>query len=105
LSNKPCVAVAKELIFGRLDEDRILYNEEFKGKAIRTKEHANPVYIVPGHNISIEKATELIKSVVNSDYKMPYPLHLAHKNLVKLKKNEETFSEKNAVEGKTEVEA
>ena len=84
--NKPCIGVAKELIHGRLDEDRIIYNEDLKGYGVKTKQFANPVYVTPGHNISIGSAVEIIKKLNIEPYKLPLPLHLAHKYVNKLKK-------------------
>ncbi len=86
LSNKPCIAVSKTLILGRLDEERILVHNEVKGFALKTKEFANPVYLTIGGNISLETALAVIKKCVNREFKMPYPLHLAHKALLELKR-------------------
>lgn len=79
LVNKPCIGVAKELLFGRLDEDKILVDEKIKGMAIKTKQFANPVYITPGHGIDLDTSVELIKKMSVEDYKLPLVLHLAHK--------------------------
>ena len=86
LLNKPCIGVAKELLFGRLDEDRIIVDNELKGMAIKTKEFSNPVYVSPGHGISLDKAVEITKSLIRDPYKMPLPLHFAHKLANKEKK-------------------
>ena len=88
LANKPCIGVAKNLMFGRLEEEKIVVNNEVKGFALRIKEFANPVYITPGQNISVETAQSVMSKLVNPEFKMPYPLHLAHKNLIRLKKGE-----------------
>lgn len=87
LTNKPCVAVADSLIFGRLEEEKIMVNNDQKGVALKTKEFANPVYLTLGHNLSLDTAQNLVKKWINTEYKMPYPLYIAHKNLVKLKKS------------------
>ena len=86
--NKPCIGVAKELIYGRLDEDNIIYNNELKGRAIKTKPYANPDYISPGHNISLNSSIEVVKKVIDEEYKLPLPLHLAHKYVNKIKKEQ-----------------
>ena len=86
--NKPCIGVAKELLHGRLDEDRIIYDNEVKGIAIKTKQFANPIYVTPGHNISINTAVEIIRKLSIEPYKLPLPLHLAHKYVNKLKKRD-----------------
>lgn len=85
LLNKPTIGVFKNLIFGRLDQDNILFDQDLKGKALKTKEHAKPVFITPGHGISIESSYKIIKNTIR-DHKMPLPIHLAHKYANKLKK-------------------
>ncbi len=84
--NKPCIGVAKELMHGRLDEDKLVFDGEIRGIAIKTKEFANPVYVTPGHNINLDTAVEIIKKGSIEPYKLPLPLHLAHKYVNKSKK-------------------
>lgn len=86
LLNKPVIGVAKELIYGNLDEDKVMFNNELKGYAIKIKEFARPVFITPGHNITAERAVDIVKNMVVAEYKLPLPLHLAHKNTNKIKK-------------------
>ncbi len=87
--NKPCIGVSKELFFGKLDEDKIMFEDKLKGIAIKAKPFANPVYVSPGHNICLESAVEIIKKIVDENYKLPLPLHLAHKYVNKFKKTKE----------------
>ncbi len=89
LTNRPCLAVSKSLILGNLEEDKIMFKGEVKGIALRTKEFANPVYLTIGHSVSLQSAQELMKKWINPEFKMPYPLHLAHKLLLKMKKGSE----------------
>ncbi len=93
--NKPCIGVSKELIHGKLDEDKITYDDELRGYAIKTKEFANPVYVTPGHGIIIESATKIIKGLSIEPFKLPLPLHLAHKYANKLKKEPDKALEEN----------
>ena len=86
LLNKPVIGISKELIYGNLDEDKVMFNNELKGYAVKAKEFARPVFITPGHNITAEKAVELIKNTVVAEFKLPLPLHLAHKKTNKIKK-------------------
>lgn len=85
--NKPCIGVSKELAYGRLEEERIMFDGVLKGIAIKVKPYSNPVFVSPGHNISLNASVEITKKVIDEQYKMPLPLHLAHKHLNKLKKN------------------
>ena len=84
--NKPCIGVVKDLLYGRLDEDKIMFENVVRGKAIRTKEFANPIYVIPGFGIDLEKSVEIVSKLIHENYKMPIPLHLAHKYLNKIKK-------------------
>ncbi len=86
LLNKPCIGVAKELTYGKLEEDKIMFDFKIRGVAIRTKEFANPVYVTPGHNISIETSVDIVRKLIVEPYKMPLPLQLAHKYVNKIKK-------------------
>ncbi|MBI5391686.1 endonuclease V [Candidatus Woesearchaeota archaeon] len=86
LMNKPAIGVAKELLFGQLDEDKIMLNGEQRGTALRLRQFANPVFVTPGHKISLNKSVELIKKVAGEN-KLPLPLHLAHKITLEVKKD------------------
>ena len=57
---------------------------------MEAKKGANPVYVSPGHNISVQSSLEIVRKCMRLPHKMPEPLHLAHKfaNRVK-KKNKE----------------
>ncbi len=85
--NKACFGVSKELSFGVLEEDRIIFNKELRGFAVKAKPYAKPVYVTPGHRISINSAVEITKKLIDSQFKLPLPLHLAHKCINKLKKD------------------
>ncbi len=85
--NKPCIGVSKNLMYGNVEEDKIFFENELKGVAVKTKEFSNPVYVTTGHNMSVESAGEIIKKLIKEPYKMPLPLHLAHKYLSEIKKN------------------
>ncbi|HLC86586.1 MAG TPA: endonuclease V [Candidatus Nanoarchaeia archaeon] len=86
LLNKPVIGVAKELVAGRLDEDKIIANNDVVGFALKAKEFANPVYITPGHNICLDSSVKIIKKVLSPSYKLPLPMHMAHKYVNKIKK-------------------
>jgi len=83
--NKPCFGVSKELAFGYLEEDKVMFNNEIKGIALKAKPYAKPVYVTPGHNITLNTSVEIAKKLIDEQYKLPLPLHLAHKLVNKLK--------------------
>jgi|SRR3989338_6240545 len=88
--NIPSIGVAKKLLIGRVEKERILVADELRGVKFEAKKGANPVYVSPGHNISVQSSLEIVRKCMRLPHKMPEPLHLAHKfaNRVK-KKNKE----------------
>ncbi len=77
---KPTIGVAKNLLIGDVKEEKILVEGRQRGALVKSKEHANPLYVSPGNLISIEKAVEIVKRVVVHPHKLPEPLHRAHRH-------------------------
>ena len=76
---KPTIGVAKSLLVGETKDDQIILEGEIVGKLVKTKEHANPLFVSPGNMISIETAAEIVKRCVVPPHKLPEPLHQAHR--------------------------
>ncbi|MEM3154089.1 MAG: endonuclease V [Candidatus Woesearchaeota archaeon] len=76
---KPTIGVAKSLLVGEEKNGDIFYEGKLVGKAVKTKEHANPLFVSPGNLISIDTAAEIVKRCVVPPHKMPEPLHQAHR--------------------------
>ncbi len=85
LIDKPTIGVSKDLVYGEIDGEGIFDGGENVGKVLKTKEHAKPIYVSPGHRITIQRALEITTENMG-DKKMPIPLHLAHKYANKIKK-------------------
>ncbi|VVB81907.1 Endonuclease V [uncultured archaeon] len=87
---KPCIGVAKGLLVGEVKDNDIILEGEVVGRLVKTKEYANPLYVSPGHMMSIGTSAEIVKHCVVPPHKMPEPLHLAHrfadKNMKEVKK-------------------
>ena len=83
--NKSTIGVTRGLIFETLDVDKIMCEDKQVGLALRTKEFANPIFVVPGYNIDIDTAVAVIKKTLIG-HKMPEPLHAAHNVAIKEKK-------------------
>ncbi|KHO47915.1 MAG: deoxyribonuclease V [archaeon GW2011_AR4] len=79
------IGVSKELLCGIIHEDRILLGGNLLGHKITTKEHANPLYVSPGHKISPLDAKMLFDRYLTV-HKLPEPLHIVHKLLAKTKR-------------------
>lgn len=76
---KPTVGVAKSIVHGALQGDDVLVDNEIRGIMVRTKEHANPIIVSPGHLIALSDAAEITKHCIVHPHKLPEPLHAAHK--------------------------
>jgi len=75
--NIPSVGVAKKLLCGRLENNAVKIDEETRGYILYTsKKAAKPVYVSPGHKISLQTALNVVKHI--SYHKTPEPLRLAH---------------------------
>ena len=75
----PTIGVSKKLMLGEMKENTIYVEKEARGYQIVTKEHAKPLFISPGHMVSLKTSFEIIKSCIKYPHKLPEPLHLAHK--------------------------
>jgi|Deesub1362A_J573_1020465.scaffolds.fasta_scaffold00094_63 deoxyribonuclease V len=82
--NVPTIGVAKKLLCGEvLGEIKvrkpipIIYQKNKVGYAFKPKKGVRPIYISPGHKISLDSALKLTISCIR-DYKLPEPIRLAH---------------------------
>ena len=73
------IGVTKRLMLGQMIENTIYVEKEARGYGLITREHANPIYISPGHKISLKTCLEVIKKCIRLPHKLPEPLHLARK--------------------------
>ncbi len=76
---KPTIGMAKRLLIGELQEDSIVADGEVIGKAVKTREHANPLFVSPGHMISVATAADWVKKIVIHPHKLPEPMHIAQR--------------------------
>jgi deoxyribonuclease V len=76
LFDLPTIGVAKTLLYGRVKGDRVIIDKEHRGYAYQHKGIKNPVYVSPGHHVSLKTSLTVVKHL--SNYKNPEPLRLAH---------------------------
>jgi deoxyribonuclease V len=79
LLDMPTIGVAKSLLLGEEKEGKIVVDGEVRAVTMRTKEHSKPIYISPGHRVSLKTAEEVVKKCMVEKHKLPEPLHEAHK--------------------------
>lgn len=92
--NKPTIGLTKKLFIGRIEKNKIYLGKDLVGLVVKTKEQAKPLYLSPGHLISLGTALKIIQETVKPPHKLPEPLHLAHrfakKEVKKLRENKLT---------------
>ena len=74
----PTIGVAKSLLCGTVQPDHtVRLNDKVIGAAFLASSRVKkPVFISPGHNISLKSAVTIVQNC--STYKSPEPLRLAH---------------------------
>lgn len=86
--NIPTIGIAKKLLCGEVHQGKIYVDDEVRGIVLYTKSGSNPIFVSPGHRISVETAGDLVKSFLKPGFKLPEPLRLAHKFANRFKKKE-----------------
>ena len=82
----PTIGIAKCLLCGKIEEDKIVLGEKNIGFKFIGKEQASPLFVSPGHKVSMKTSLEVVKNCMRMPHKLPEPLHLAHKNANKIRK-------------------
>lgn len=75
----PTIGVSKNLVLGKIEDGKVLVGNEVRAVEVITKEHARPLYVSPGHRISLETSVDIVKQFMKPPHKLPEPLHLAHR--------------------------
>lgn len=77
--NIPTMGVQDKLTLGRIENGKILIGNEILGFEMKTKEYSNPLYVSPGHLVSLGSVLNIISKAFIPPHKKPEPLHLANK--------------------------
>ncbi|MHA2357787.1 MAG: endonuclease V [Candidatus Heimdallarchaeaceae archaeon] len=85
LADKPSIGVAKKPLkyFKYIKSqdknlDYIEVKERKVGVRFRIKENWNPIFISPGHKVTINTAFKVVSKSTIEKYKLPIPLRIAH---------------------------
>ncbi len=81
--NKPTIGITPKLNLGKVEQGKIIFQNEICGFEVKTREHANPVYVSPGHLITLGSTLNIVAKTIVYPHKLPEPLHLAHKMMKK----------------------
>ncbi len=81
----PTVGVAKKPLFGDYEEPKkeneakpIKVNGETIGYVFKSKNGSKPIYISPGHRVSLKSSIEIVKRCI-INHRLPEPLHISDK--------------------------
>lgn len=97
LLNVPTIGVAKSRLYGTYDADALpdtagasvpLYDKNRRqeiGAVLRTKPRTNPLFVSPGHWVSVTSAARLVSESVRG-YRLPEPTRQAHNLITDYKK-------------------
>lgn len=85
IEDLPTIGVAKNLLCGEVEKEPkhvgerepVILNGQIIGFAVKTFERANPIYVSPGHLVSLDSAVRLTLDFCK--YKLPEPVRKAHK--------------------------
>lgn len=85
VENVPAIGCAKTMLYGDFaplapekgSSSPIVAKGETLGYALRTRDNVKPVYVSPGHLITIDQALEVMKTCIGK-YRIPEPTRLAH---------------------------
>ena len=99
LLNQASIGVAKQLLVGEVKGNIVYFDKEARAELIVTREHSKPIYISPGHKISLKTSIEIVKKCMRFSHKLPEPLHLAHKYANEIKEKIEKGEVKVEVNG------
>src|SRR3989344_3662393 len=99
--NKSTIGITEKVSFGKVEQGKIIIYNEISGFEIRTREHSNPIYVSPGHLISLGSVLNLIPKTIQYPHKLPEPLHLARKMMRKKIKGEGSGEEKEKMKEET----
>jgi deoxyribonuclease V len=84
--NKPVIGITQSLLIGEEKGDEIFIGKKIVAKKIVTKENSRPIFISPGHLISLKTAIEITKKCLRDPHKLPEPLVEARKTIARVKK-------------------
>jgi len=85
--DKPVIGVTKKLLCGEVFEGKIYMEKdtvegkvkEIRGERVETKTGSRPIFVSPGHKVTVATAVKVVHKCMQGNHKLPEPLRLAHK--------------------------
>lgn len=77
---KPTIGITKDISDGEKKEGDVIINKKVVASLLETKKGSNPIYVSPGHMLTLKTALELTKRCIKEPHKMPEPIVQARKS-------------------------
>lgn len=95
LTGQPTIGCAKKILFGKYEpppDTKGIYSfiqnkEEVLGAVLRTREKVKPVFVSPGHKLSLQDSINIILQCMGK-YRIPEPTRRAHELVNAFRKGE-----------------
>jgi deoxyribonuclease V len=75
--NQPVIGVTKKLLCGKNKDGYIILDNDVVGRAVVIKEKTKPLFVSVGHEVSLDKGIEIVKSCMRPGHKLPEPIVIA----------------------------
>src|SRR5208337_4581181 len=81
----PTIGVGKSFLCGEIKGDEVYQGNEKVGRMLYTKVGKHPIYVSPGHKISLDSAVNIVLNCRQKG-KLPEPIRLAHEYVTDTKR-------------------
>lgn len=82
---RPTIGIAQRLLVGGIDGDKIILDGKDVGLCFVTKQGSKPIYISPGHRISLNTTLKITRKFLKLPHKLPEPLVIARRYADKIR--------------------
>jgi len=80
----PAIGVGKSFLCGEIKGEDVYQDGDKVGRLFRSAKYPKPIYVSPGHRISLDKAIKVVEHCI-INHRLPEPARLAHEYVTMLK--------------------
>lgn len=88
------IGIAKRLLIGEIKGSNVYVDDEVRAELVATREHSKPIYISPGHKVSLKTSVKIVRDCIKFPHKLPEPLHIAHRYANEVRENKKRENKK-----------
>lgn len=81
----PTIGVGKSFLCGTILDGYVYQQGERVGKLVRSGRHTRPIYVSPGHRVSLSTSVDIVVKCIKVG-KIPEPVRFAHEYVTTLKR-------------------